>query len=519
MSHTRCYLALLISLLALNCPAKEIQPVSLQLLWKNQFQFAGYYMAKEKGFYAKEQLAVDIREYTQDTDIIGSVINHEADFAVGRSSILVSKGNGAPITALFATFQKSPLMLITRGDITTPAELKGKRVMLTSEAQEVAEIQAMLIKAGVSTNDYIHQEHSFNISDLINNKTDVMGAYTSNEPYQMQRKKQPYAIIHPTDYGFDMYNDILFTHNDTIKNKPLLTSKFYRASIKGWLYAFENIEETSKIIFQKYNTQNRTLDALIFEGNALKQLAIIGDIPFGEIIPERFKEMENIYLISGHLTPPYDVSNFIYQGNNPSTSSKKALNNFPVWPTVIFMLIVISYLIYRNKVATQRNTELIVIAEHDQLTGLFNRHKLIESIAEYIQLSIRYDWKISCIFIDIDNFKVINDTFGHNAGDQVLKNIAQLLVSKVRRTDIVGRWGGEEFVVILPESDLLLAEGIAAKLRIAVFEARFSIDHTISCSLGVTQYKKDETVEEFIGRADDALYIAKHEGKNRTAVL
>ncbi|WP_372742360.1 diguanylate cyclase [Neptunomonas sp.] len=517
MSRLRLCLALLISVLALNCPAKEVQPVSLQLLWKNQFQFAGYYIAKEKGFYAEEQLEVDIREYKQDTDIVGSIINHQADFAVGRSSILVSKGNGAPITALFATFQKSPFMLITRGDIKTPAELKGKRVMLTDQAHNVAEVQAMLIKAGVSANDYIHQEHSFNISDLINKKTDVMGAYTSNEPYQMQLQQQPFAIIHPADYGFDMYSDILFTHNDTLTNKPLLTSKFYKASIKGWLYAFENIEETSKIIYEKYNTQNRTLDALIYEGIALKKLALIGGTPFGEMVQERFKEMETIYLISGHLNPHYDISNFIYQGNRSSDSDM--LDNFPVWQTVIFMLIVISYLIYRNNVATLRNTELIVIAEHDQLTGLYNRHKLIESISEYIQLSIRYNWKISCIFVDIDNFKVINDTFGHNAGDQVLKDISQLLVKMLRRTDIIGRWGGEEFVIILPETDLLMAEEIAAKLRIAVFEAKFSIDHTISCSLGVTQYKKDETVEEFIGRADDALYIAKHAGKNRTAVL
>lgn len=518
MSRLRFCLALWISVLALNCSATDVQPVSLQLIWKNQFQFAGYYIAKEKGFYAEEQLEVDIREYTQDTDVVGAITNHKADFAVGRSSILVSKGNGAPITALFATFQKSPLMLITRGDIKTPTELNGKRVMLTSDAQEVAEIQAMLIKAGVLANDYIHQKHSFNISDLINNKTDAMGAYIANEPYQMQLQKQPYSIIHPTDYGFDMYSDILFAHNDTIIKKPLLTSQFYKASIKGWLYAFENIEETAKIIFEKYNTQNRTLEALIYEGKALKKLAIIDGIPFGEIIQERFKAMENIYLISGLLTPPYDVSNFIYPGN-PSRTSIGIMKNFPVWQTVVFMLVVISYLIYRNNLTTIRNTELIVIAEHDQLTGLFNRHKLVDSISEYIQLSARYDWKISCIFIDIDNFKDINDTFGHNAGDQVLKNISQLLLNKVRRTDIVGRWGGEEFVIILPETDLHMAEELAAKLRVAVFEAKFSVDHTISCSLGVTQYKKDETVEEFIGRADDALYIAKHEGKNRTAVL
>ena len=518
MNPLHIFFALLILVQALNCPAQAVQSVSLQLLWKNQYQFAGYYIAKEKGFYAEEMLEVDIREYKQDTNIVGVITNHEADFAVGRSSILVGKASGSSNTAMFKTFQKSPLMLLTRGDIQTPADLRNKRVMLTSDAREMAEIQAMLIKAGISANDYIHQEHSFNISDLINNKTDAMGAYISNEPYQMLLKQQPYAIIHSADYGFDMYNDILFTHNDTIIKRPLLTSQFYKASIKGWLYAFENIEETAKIIFEKYNTQNRTLDALIYEGKALKKLALIDGTPFGEILQERFQAMENIYLISGHLTPPYNTSDFIYVGN-PSRTSNSIMKSFPVWQTVVFMLVVISYLIYRNNLATLRNTELIIIAEHDQLTGLYNRHKLIESLSEFMHLSTRYQWKLSCIFIDIDNFKAINDTFGHNAGDQVLKTISKLLVSKVRRTDLVGRWGGEEFIIILPETDLLMAEELAAKLRIAVFDTKFSIDHSISCSLGVTQYKNDETVEEFIGRADDALYIAKHGGKNRTAIL
>ncbi|MBQ0764708.1 GGDEF domain-containing protein, partial [Marinobacter psychrophilus] len=104
-------------------------------------------------------------------------------------------------------------------------------------------------------------------------------------------------------------------------------------------------------------------------------------------------------------------------------------------------------------------------------------------------------------------------------GDLLLKEFAKLLTEHTRRTDIIGRWGGEEFVIILPETDLSITEEIATKLCKTVFDTQFCVDQKITCSFGVTQYRKDETNEEFIGRADDALYIAKHKGKNRIAVL
>lgn len=511
-----CGILITLLLLSINSySAHKQQKVSLQLLWKHQFQFAGYYIAKEKGFYAQENLNVDIHEYQQGIDTVNSIVNDDIMFAVGRSSIIVNKGNGAPLTALFATFQKSPLMLLTRGDINKPEELKNKHLMLTNDALDVVEVQAMLMRAGLTPNDYIQQTHSFDISDLINGKTDVMGAYISNEPYQMITKNLPYSVIHPADYGFDMYSDILFTHSKTVQEKPLLTDKFFRSSIKGWLYAFDNIEETSKIIFEKYNTQGRTLEALIYEGEELKKLAYLSS-PFGNIDQNRFKEMANIYLISGHLNADYDISNFIYKGNKSLSRSSDLLF---LWLIVIAMVLLICFLLYKNRITTVRNTQLIVIAEQDQLTGLYNRRKLADSLAEYINLSARYQWTLSCIFIDIDNFKTINDTHGLNTGDNVLKELAQLLQQQTRRTDIVGRWGGEEFVIILPETNLQTAELIAAKLRKSVADNNFCFEHEVFCSLGVTQYVRDETIEEFIGRAVDALYIAKHEGRNRTAVL
>lgn len=499
-------------------PAYAKTDVSLQLIWKHQFQFAGYYIAKEKGFYKNAGLNVSIIEYSQDFDIPEAVAKGNIDFAVGRSSILVSKGNGLPIKALFAAFQDSPLMLITRGDISNPRQLKGKKIMMTSDAISGVAIQAMLLKSGVASDDYTHQNHTFNLNDLIDNQTDAMGAYISNEPYQMKKRGLEYSILHPAKYGFDMYSDILYTSNTLTQTQPHIVRNFFEASIKGWEYAFNNIDETAQIIKEKYNTQNRSLEALIYEGKALKDLAYKNKLPFGKLEKEQFGRMANIYLINDLMNADYQIDDFIYHGNEDLGKHSNLFNH--IWQLLLVgLLCLICYLIYRNQKIESRNVELVTIAEQDPLTGLYNRHKLLQKLHEYINLSKRYNRELSCLFIDIDNFKSINDLHGHNHGDQVLITVADLFKSSVRETDLVARWGGEEFVIIMPETDKKFAEQVALNLCDRVRSLHLEPHTPFTCSIGVSGLSPDETVEEFIGRADKALYMAKREGKNRVIIL
>lgn len=511
------YILLLMLLSSFQAVFAAAETVTLQLIWKHQFQFAGYYVAKEKGYYADEGLDVRIQEYMHDTALIEDITQGKTDFAVGRSSILVHKGKGAPITALMAAYQHSPLMLITRGDITSPEQIRGKKVMLTNDARDVAEVQAMLLRAGILPENIIKQAHSFNIDDLINYKTDAMGAYISNEPFQMISRDQPYAVLHPADYGFDMYSDILFTRNQMLDTHPDTVERFVRASIKGWIYAFENIEETVDVIVKKYNTQQRTRDALLYEGHALKKLAFEEDVPFGQITDERFQAMANIYLIAGLLNKDDSIENFVYQRNKTLIERSPYL----IWLTAILILSIalVIYLTYRTRLADQRSEELKEFAEHDPLTGLFNRRKMINRLTEIINLCQRYERPLSCIFLDLDDFKRVNDTYGHATGDEVLKLIASQLQQHLRRTDVSARWGGEEFIVALPETDLSTAEQVAEGVRKHIRRAKMPYHGHITASLGVTEYRKDETLEEFIGRADEALYQAKTQGKNRYCSL
>lgn len=305
---------------SLNAGMAEPQTVSLQLLWKHQFQFAGYYIALEKGYYLDEGLDVDIIEFSNDKNSVDMVTAGEVEFAVGRPSIMVERANGARITALFAAFQNSPLMLLTLGEsgIKAPADLKGRKIMMTRNALMNAEILAMLLKAELHDSDFKRQDHSFNIDSLISGEAEAMGSYLSNEPYQMIKKEVSYNIIHPADYGFGMYSDILFTSDDLVNKDPELVERFRRASIKGWEYAFNHIEETAGTIFKHYNSQNKSLDALVFEGKSLKNLSYVDNRSFGDIRESRFHEMASIYLILGMMPGDYDLEGFVYDSRKAS---------------------------------------------------------------------------------------------------------------------------------------------------------------------------------------------------------
>ncbi|MFA6506516.1 MAG: diguanylate cyclase [Treponemataceae bacterium] len=156
------------------------------------------------------------------------------------------------------------------------------------------------------------------------------------------------------------------------------------------------------------------------------------------------------------------------------------------------------------------------LAVTDGLTGLYNHRYSYERVEEEMSKARRYDRPLSAIMIDIDDFKKINDTRGHRIGDEVLKGVAEAIKSALRSVDIVGRYGGEEFIAILPETPHPASCVAAEKIRSAIAEAFFA-DGTVraTVSLGVAELEPDETLASFIGRSDALLYQAKKAGKNR----
>jgi diguanylate cyclase (GGDEF)-like protein len=158
------------------------------------------------------------------------------------------------------------------------------------------------------------------------------------------------------------------------------------------------------------------------------------------------------------------------------------------------------------------------LAQEDYLTGLMNRRKATEMIVTELRRCQRYGGTFAVILMDIDRFKEINDTFGHETGDQVLKETADLLGRTIREADSASRWGGEEFLVVCPQTDLEGAQALAEKLRSAYARTEFSRAIHKTASFGVACYHSGDSVEALVRRADAALYGAKEGGRDRVAL-
>ena len=161
----------------------------------------------------------------------------------------------------------------------------------------------------------------------------------------------------------------------------------------------------------------------------------------------------------------------------------------------------------------QQNEKLVELSSIDALTGIFNRRILFERLDYEMKRADRTKKPISVVIMDIDHFKQVNDQHGHLAGDQILIQVAKLLQQSVRNTDIVGRYGGEEFLVILPDCSAAEGSKVAEKIRLAIQDAAFDADLKVTISGGVAEYK-DQSIEKLIDDADNYLYEAKRNGRN-----
>ena len=154
-------------------------------------------------------------------------------------------------------------------------------------------------------------------------------------------------------------------------------------------------------------------------------------------------------------------------------------------------------------------------ATHDSLTGLSNRQKFHDIFGKEIRRDKRYEHPLSLILFDLDYFKKFNDDFGHDVGDVVLKTVSKITLEAVREHDTVVRWGGEEFIVLLPETDIEGAQMVAEKIRKNIEDCTHEkIPRSFTASFGLTSLIKGDDEDSFIKRADEALYEAKNSGKN-----
>ena len=294
---------------------KRLDRVSIQLNWKHQFEFAGYYMAKEKGFYKDLGLDVDIKEYKSGIDIVDDVLNKRSTFGIGYPTLILDRAKGKKIVILSAIFQSSPHILLSldSSKINSFKDFQGKKIMMSNDASESATLLSMFLINGVTLKDIQIIPQSFNIKDLVDKKVDAISAFSSDEPYTLKEMGLPYKIWDPKDYGFDFYDGILFTSSEELKSHPKLVQNFIKATIEGWKYAFEHISETLDVILKKYNTQHKSRKALFYEAVTLKKLAYEHTKRLGHIDKNKIQRIYDIYHFMGLVKNKIDIDKFVYQ--------------------------------------------------------------------------------------------------------------------------------------------------------------------------------------------------------------
>jgi len=165
--------------------------------------------------------------------------------------------------------------------------------------------------------------------------------------------------------------------------------------------------------------------------------------------------------------------------------------------------------------------ELEKLALLDPVTRIGNRRYGDLSLAARLNELERYDWPFGVLFMDIDYFKKVNDLYGHDVGDRILRIVATTMINGLRSSDVVSRWGGEEFVALVPQVDIEHLKNVAEKIRLLVEKSSISVegkDIEVTISTGATIARKDDTAETLIKRADELMYKSKHEGRNRVSV-
>lgn len=188
----------------------------------------------------------------------------------------------------------------------------------------------------------------------------------------------------------------------------------------------------------------------------------------------------------------------------------------------LFFLSIVAVVVYKNrsiqkinKELDEKNKLLEELSITDNLTKLYNRNRLEETLIYEVNRANRLASTFGVVMIDIDWFKSVNDTYGHQMGDRVLQEFAEVLQSHLREADTVGRWGGEEFLIICADANLDGILSFANHLKEKIASYPFATSEQITASFGVSLYKQNEAITFMIKRADDALYKAKENGRNR----
>ncbi|QDF29583.1 sensor domain-containing diguanylate cyclase [Halarcobacter anaerophilus] len=232
-----------------------------------------------------------------------------------------------------------------------------------------------------------------------------------------------------------------------------------------------------------------------------------------------YKKEGNKYILNTKYIPELDLYLTVEANLNDFTEDVENVFYLNLLTSIVITFI-ISFLIYF--IIKNYSKKLEYLSSYDTLTNIPNRRTFEEKFNSHLLLKRRRDSDLGVIFFDVDDFKSINDKLGHQKGDMVLRRIASILKKSVRKTDLIARWGGEEFIVALIDSSLDDTLVVCEKIRSSLEEdlkLKNICNYCITASFGLTMVSQEDTIEKVVQRADEAMYEAKKEGKNRTKIL
>jgi diguanylate cyclase (GGDEF)-like protein/hemerythrin-like metal-binding protein/PAS domain S-box-containing protein len=651
--------------------------VTLQLNWRHQFQFAGYYAAQEKGYFRDAGLDLTIREIQPNLDPIREVSEGRAEYGVGNSGLLLARQSGLPVVVVAAIFQHSPLVLITRTDtgISSIHDLAGRRILLE---RHVEELLAYFQKEGVPQASLDLLDPGFDsgaleqglaqrlVQGLVQGKVDAISAYSSDEPFLLDQSGFPHQTFTPRSAGLDFYGDNLFTTESELRAHPARVKAFRAASLKGWKYAMQHPEEMADLILARHG-QRHSRDHLLFEARQLETLVQPLLVEMGYMHEGRWQHIAETYADLGLLPRPYSLQGFLYDPDageqllrrrmklaltlilpilaflgtvalvflrlnrrlsrairtqlelgavirenerrfrfiaehatdviwtldlaserftyvspsiqqlrgytpeeilaQPATAAltpESALrvraeleaaiaewqSGKPVAPRVteveqphkdghvvatevvttlhgdaegrpVSILGVTRDITERKRAEAELRHELEsleLLAGTDVLTNAWNRRHFLEAVEGEMHRANRYGHALSLVLLDLDHFKRINDTFGHAAGDRVLRELADRVRVAIRLSDSLTRWGGEEFIVLMPNTGLSSALVLAERIREDIASQVFEGVGPVTASFGLAEYLPSSSLETWLERVDQAMYRAKSDGRNKVVV-
>ena len=297
-----------VSFLSQHAEASPGDEVTLRLKWLHQAQFAGFYTAEQKGFYENNGIDITINPGGIDFPAVQMVASGGEQFGVtGGDQIILARDKGVPIVAIAVIYRESPFVLfaLEESGITEPNDFVGKNVGVKLGGNEELTYRAMMMGAGVDTSLVNEKPVKFDITPLLTGAIDVWPGYAINEPVTAEEKGFSVNIIWPSDYGVNLYADTIFTTEDMINNNPDLVKRFLSATMQGWNYAYDNVDESVDYTLMYADVLTKEHETSMMEAS-LKSLKP-GDQPIGPMDKEVWEGMQTLLLDNGFTENAIDL--------------------------------------------------------------------------------------------------------------------------------------------------------------------------------------------------------------------